>query len=190
MWLRKYKPVIWTGVSTGHHLMPDYLGVNLRNVLSSLFVVLLLASTSFAGQDARYPQGPNEKVTPGSVCKNPDRYRYPEKVAYCERNVESSLKRDIIAEYDRELGYRIQSMDRQAFKIDHYIPLCMGGSNSRDNLWPQHKSVFEKTDLLEQVLCEKMAQGVLRQVQAIDLIKDAKNNLEKSEEILSYAQGL
>ncbi len=171
--------------------MPDYLGVILRNFLSSLFVVLLFVSTSFAGgRDARYPVGPNESMTPGSVCKNPTRYRYPEKVAYCERDVQSMLKRSVIEDYDRKLGYRIESMDRQAFKIDHYIPLCMGGSNERDNLWPQHKSVYEQTDLLEQVLCEKMAQGVLRQVQAIDLIKDAKNHLEKSEEILAYAQGL
>ena len=169
--------------------MPDYLGVILRNFLSSLFAVLLLASTAFA-QDARYPQGPNEKVTPGSVCAHADRYRYPEKIAYCERNVESTLKREIIAQYDRQFGYRIQSMDRGAFKIDHYIPLCMGGSNSQNNLWPQHKSVYEQTDMLEQVLCEKMAQGVLRQAQAIDLIKDAKNHLNKAEEILEYAQGL
>ncbi len=171
-------------------LMPVYLGVNLRNVLSSLFVMLFVASVSFAGQDGRYPKGPNESMTPGSVCKSPSRYRYPEKVAYCERDVHSVLKREIIAEYDRKLGYRIESMDRQAFKIDHYIPLCMGGSNHRNNLWPQHRSVYEVTDPLEQVLCEKMALGVLRQAQAIDLIREAKNNLGKAPDIFDYAQSL
>lgn len=129
-------------------------------------------------------------MTPGSVCKNPSRYRYPEKIAYCERDVHSSLKREIIAEYDRKLGYRIQSMDRQAFKIDHYIPLCMGGSNRPDNLWPQHRSVYEVTDPLEQVLCEKMALGDIRQAQAIDLIRQAKNDLDKASEIFDYVQGL
>ena len=171
-------------------IMPDYLGVKLRNVLGSLFVVLFVASTSFAGNDRRFPEGPHEKMTPGSVCKNPTRYRYPEKVAYCERDVHSETKRAIIAEYDHKLGYRIQSMDRQAFKIDHYIPLCMGGSNNADNLWPQHRSVFEVTDPLEQLLCEKMALGVLRQAQAIDLIKQAKNDLNKAPDVLDYAQSL
>ncbi len=171
-------------------IMPDYLGVNLRNFLSSLFVVLFFASVSFAGQDARYPQGPNESMTPGSVCKHPTKYRYPEKIAYCERDVHSILKREVISNYDRKFGYRIESMDRQAFKIDHYIPLCMGGSNQQNNLWPQHKSVYEITDPLEQVLCEKMAFGVLRQAQAIDLIKQAKNDLDKAPEIFDYAQGL
>ena len=170
-------------------IMPDYLGVFLRNVLASLLVLLFVASTSFAA-DSRYPQGPNETMTPGSVCKNPSRYRYPEKVAYCERDVETQLKRDIIAQYDEKFGYRIQTMDRQAFKIDHYIPLCMGGSNNRNNLWPQHKSVYEITDPLEQLLCEKMALGVLRQAQAMDLIRKAKNDLDQAPEVFDYAQGL
>ena len=139
---------------------------------------------------SRYPDGPNEGMTPGSVCKNPSKYRYPENIPYCERDVESQLKRDIIVQYDRKLGYRIQTMDRQAFKIDHYIPLCMGGSNSRDNLWPQHRSVYEITDPLEQLLCEKMAHGLLRQAQAMDLVRKAKNDLDQAPEIFDYAQGL
>ncbi len=129
-------------------------------------------------------------MTPGSTCQHASRYRYPEKIAYCERNVDSSLKREVIRDYHQKLGYKIQTMDRQAFKIDHYIPLCMGGSNSRDNLWPQHRSVFEITDHLEQLLCEKMAEGVLRQAEAIDLIRKAKNNLDQVDDITEYASGL
>lgn len=162
-----------------------------RNFVSFVFLVLiLLPSISIAGRDSRFPDGPNEQITPGSVCQDADRYRYPEQIAYCERDVHSELKRAIIAKYDRLFGYRIQSMDRQAFKIDHYIPLCMGGSNEADNLWPQHKSVYEITDPLEQLLCEKMAHGSLRQADAIDLIKKAKNDLSDAEEIFEYAQGL
>lgn len=177
--------------------MPDYLGVSLKKSIASLFLALCLtpslslASDSFnAKQAARFPQGPNVEITPGSVCDRANSYRYPEKIAYCERNVKSDLKRAIIAQYDRELGYRIQSMDRQAFKIDHYIPLCMGGSNQPDNLWPQHVSVYEITDPLEQILCEKMAHGVLKQAQAIDLIKEAKNDLDRAPEVYDYAQSL
>jgi hypothetical protein len=162
-----------------------------RNFVSFVFLVLIfLPSIALSGNDSRFPDGPHEKVTPGSVCKHADRYRYPEQIAYCERDVHSELKRAIIARYDRMFGYRIQSMDRQAFKIDHYIPLCMGGSNEADNLWPQHQSVFEITDPLEQLLCEKMAQGVLRQSNAIELIRRAKNHLEEAEEIFEQVQGL
>lgn len=161
----------------------------MKNFIGSLVAVLFLVP-SIAIADSRYPIGPDEKMTPGSTCQHASRYRYPEKIAYCERNVDSSLKREVIRDYDQKLGYRIQTMDRQAFKIDHYIPLCMGGSNNRENLWPQHQSVFQKTDHLEQLLCEKMAAGVLRQAQAIDLIKKAKNNLEQVDDITSYAEGL
>lgn len=155
----------------------------------SLFISSFIVSTSFANQ-AAYPKAPEPTMTPGSVCERPTEYRYPERVAYCKRNVETQLKRDIIREYDSTFGYTIGSMDRQAFKIDHYIPLCMGGSNERSNLWPQHKTVYEKTDLLEQRLCEKMAAGSLTQAEAIDKIKYAKNHLDEIEEIYSQVNAL
>ena len=81
-------------------------------------------------------------------------------------------------------------MPRGKFKIDHYIPLCMGGSNERINLWPQHESVYKITDALEQKLCEKMAQGKMLQSEAIDLIREAKNHLDEAPDILSRAQSL
>ena len=40
------------------------------------------------GHDAgAFPIGPNESVTPGKVCDRPDTYRYPEHIAYCEREI-------------------------------------------------------------------------------------------------------
>lgn len=161
----------------------------MKNFIGSVLAIcFLIPSISLA--DSRYPNGPNAKMTPGSTCQHASRYRYPERIAYCERNVDTSLKREVIRDYDQKLGYKIQTMDRQAFKIDHYIPLCMGGSNSRDNLWPQHRSVYEITDPLEQLLCEKMAAGVLRQADAMDLIRKAKNNLDQVDDITDYARGL
>src|SRR5262245_45768293 len=102
-------------------------------------------------------------MTPGSLCDRPDSKRYPEGIPYCSRSVKSELKREIMRDYDAKLGYGITAMDRSAFKIDHYIPLCMGGSNKQDNLWPQHQSVFTVTDPLEALECEKMAKGKLLQ---------------------------
>ncbi|MCX6130207.1 MAG: hypothetical protein NTX25_14225, partial [Proteobacteria bacterium] len=94
-----------------------------------------------AAQDS-YPLFPADVLTPGATCKNPSEYRYPEQIPYCDRSVSSSTKNKVIRTYDSQLQYTIASMSRNDFKIDHYIPLCMGGANDVANLWPQHKSVY------------------------------------------------
>lgn len=76
-------------------------------------------------------------------------------------------------------------MNRGDFKIDHLIPLCAGGSNEQDNLWPQHKTVYVKTDRIEESLCRLMASGHMSQAKAIDLILDVKHHLEKADRVLS-----
>jgi hypothetical protein len=131
-----------------------------------------------------YPNGPELSVTPGSLCDQPDTYRYPEKVAYCRRDVERDLKRDLIKRYDEVFGYAIQTMPRQEFKIDHFIPLCAGGSNKADNLWPQHERVYSVTDPLEPLICQRMAEGKLLQAEAVRLIRQAKTDLSKVSAIL------
>ncbi|WP_413561490.1 hypothetical protein [Bdellovibrio sp. HCB209] len=152
-----------------------------------LFALLVASVTSFA--QGQFPIGPDQNLTPGQLCSRPDSHRYPEGIDYCERDVDGSTKRARFAAYD-QLGYRTRQMNRQDFKIDHYIPLCMGGSNDVKNLWPQHKSVYEITDSLEQLLCEKMAQGKLLQKDAVRIIMQAKNNLDQVPEILARAQAL
>lgn len=132
---------------------------------------------------SRFPLNPNPDMTPGETCQRPDTYRYPEKIAYCERDVSSSTKYAIIDRYDQEFGYTIGQMNRGDFKIDHYIPLCMGGSNSTKNLWPQHKTVYVKTDSLEQKLCELMAAGKMLQAEAMEKIRFAKNHLDEAAEM-------
>ncbi len=130
-----------------------------------------------------FPQGPVESVTPGQTCQDPDEYRYPENIAYCERNVSSSTKNQIIRDYDAQFDFTIGQMPRSEFKIDHYIPLCMGGANAVKNLWPQHKTVYEVTDPLEQKLCQLMSMGRLQQVEAIRMIKRVKNHLDEAPEM-------
>ncbi|MEK2645583.1 hypothetical protein [Bdellovibrio sp. BCCA] len=155
---------------------------------AALFVTVLLCSTlSHAGEN--FPKGPDAALTPGVLCSHPDSYRYPEKIKYCERDVSSSTKAGIFQKYD-QIGYRTRSMKRQAFKIDHYIPLCMGGANDVKNLWPQHESVYQITDQLEALLCEKMAAGRLLQKDAIQLIMEAKNHLDEVPEIEARARAL
>jgi hypothetical protein len=125
-------------------------------------------------ENSRYPIRPDPTMTPGEVCDRPSEYRYPEKIKYCNRDVDKETKARIFIAYDRELGYHTTEMDRQQFKIDHLIPLCAGGGNREDNLWPQHQKVYQITDPIEPLLCQKMAAGRLKQQDAIKLIKEIK----------------
>lgn len=160
------------------------------SMLAWIFSTFIGASAvAYVGPQA-FPIGPNPQMTPGSLCQNPTQIRYPERIKYCQRNVDRSVKQAIIAEYDRRFGFQIQRMDRQLFKIDHYIPLCAGGSNDPSNLWPQHQSVFVITDPLEQLVCQKMQEGRLRQVDAIAIFQRAKNNLQEVPRIYAYVNGL
>ncbi len=155
--------------------------------ISLVLVSFLLATQAWA---ADYPTSPDPKLTPGSLCDSPDTHRYPEQIAYCNRSVDSGTKAAIIKTYDEKLGYRVGEMSRKDFKIDHYIPLCMGGSNHVTNLWPQHVSISQQTDMLEMYSCQKMSEGKLRQAEAVDIMKRAKNDLKQAQALLHYVQGL
>ncbi|MEK7689610.1 MAG: HNH endonuclease signature motif containing protein [Bdellovibrionota bacterium] len=144
----------------------------------------LVTNPTFADSDKRFPIGPDADMTPGELCQHADQIRYPEKIKYCERHVSTSLKKRIIKIYDAEFGFSIGKMDRAEFKIDHYIPLCMGGSNDISNLWPQHRSVYQYTDRLEEATCIKMREGRLKQAEAVEIIKAAKANLDQADEYL------
>ena len=108
---------------------PDFLEI----LMKIFFLSLVLAFSFYPNAQAEFPRGPRLEATPGELCAHPDSYRYPEHIPYCTRNVDAGLKQLIIAEYDSQFGYAIQSMPRGDFKIDHYVPLCAGGSNSEDN---------------------------------------------------------
>ena len=149
------------------------------------FFLLALSITSLNSfAEGRFPRTPDLNETPGKLCSSPSSLRYPEKIAYCERNVDPYMKEDVIIKYDKELGYNIRSMNRGEFKIDHLIPLCAGGDNAESNLWPQHRTVYKITDPIEPVLCEKMAQGKLTQKEAVEMVIYAKTHLDEVPSIL------
>jgi hypothetical protein len=147
--------------------------------LFSLILVFVLQFQSVVFAADQFPMGPNPQMTPGALCTHPDSLRYPEQIKYCNRNVASDLKNEIIQTYDKQFGYNIEAMDRSKFKIDHFIPLCAGGANDIQNLWPQHESVYTITDPLEPAICDKMAAGKLKQADAVDIIKRGKLNLSE-----------
>ena len=159
-------------------------------------LILLLAglasvSTAFAVGD--FPLAPDARLTPGSLCQDPDSYRYPEHIPYCERNVDSGEKWRIMQLYDTTYGYHTVALakrDRSQFKIDHYLCLCMGGSNEETNLWPQHVSVGRLTDPLEQSTCDRMKAGTLKQVDAVALMKKAKAHPEDIQKAIALVEEL
>lgn len=126
----------------------------------------------------KYPIGPDPEMTPGKLCEH-GKKRYAQGITYCERNVSGGEKNAIIAEYDSELGFKIRTMNRGDFKIDHFIPLSIGGSNDHENLWPQHKSVYAYTDRLELLLFQAMEADTIKQMDAVRIIKECKLDLSK-----------
>lgn len=158
--------------------------------IRSCLLVLVIAFGQFAVSSDQFPTGPNPTTTPGDVCVDSGVKRYPEQIDYCERNVSSDLKKELIKSYDEKFGYQIEQMNRQDFKIDHFIPLSIGGSNSEKNLWPQHKSVYTVTDPLELVLSQKISAGRIKQAEAIRVIKEGKLNLGRVPDLMQYVNSL
>lgn len=142
-----------------------------------LIVSIYLFAASIAFATEGYPIAPNQELTPGVVCTTPDAIRYPEKIAYCDRDVDSRMKWAVINSYTKKYHFTLNDKNRTEFKIDHYIPLCMGGANAIENLWPQHATIYHITDSLEEILCQAMAEGKLSQKDAIDKMKSGKNDL-------------
>lgn len=161
--------------------------MNAKKILLGLTLVLF-STPAFSG--TQFPLNPQPSLTPGSLCDSPDEFRYPERIRYCNRDVASELKDEIVRRYDATFGYQVGKIGRHNFKIDHYIPLCLGGSNDETNLWPQHPSVYEITDPLESKLCEKLSEGKIKQTQAIELVKKGKNNLKLVAGILTNLESL
>lgn len=165
-----------------------------KSITNIVFVALTFtASFSFADyyfeNSNKFPTQPDLVMTPGKLCTHGVK-RYAQQITYCERDVDSSTKRQIIADYDRKLGYQIRSMNRNDFKIDHFIPLSIGGSNDVANLWPQHKSVYEYSDRLESHVANLMTENKIKQAEAIRVIKECKLNLPRCPELEDYLKSL
>lgn len=153
------------------------------------FAMLLLSSLAFAGIKGEFPQGPDASITPGSLCTRPDSYRYEEHIPYCKRDVAGDLKRDVFTEY-RNLGWGLNPSKRSEYKIDHLIPLCAGGSNEEDNLWPQHKTIYAQTDEMENIGCQRLRDGKIKQAELVKMILAAKHNLSLVPQTMKFLNNL
>ncbi len=96
-------------------------GLNNRLLFIILLSVLALAAHAWAG-DAMMP---DPKLTPGkTAATNRDR-----------QGVTEAMEREVFARYGIPWTRRVE------FKVDHLIPVELGGADSVDNLWPQSLKV-------------------------------------------------
>ena len=124
------------------------------------------AAVPIAGQGAR--TSPDPTFTPGHLCTPADpnfkEYRYPEHIAYCQRNVTQQMKQQVAAHYG------IAQADWGNYEFDHLLPLAIGGDSSVDNLWPQPRGNPDGSDgkdKLELDLYNQLKAGTITQAEAV-----------------------
>ncbi len=71
------------------------------------------------------------------------------------RNVPAALKASVYA------AYGIASHTAGSYEVDHLIPLELGGSNARANLWPERAPGFGRKDALENAYHDAVCSGTL-----------------------------
>lgn len=118
---------------------------------SALLAFALLIAWPAAAEEL--PSRPDDAKTPGivattdiaDVCGRVDGRTYSQR----HRDTTAEMKRDAYA------AYGVDKAGRE-FEVDHRVPLCLGGADALENLWPQkgweHPSFHDK-DRLETSAC-------------------------------------
>ena len=122
---------------------------------------LAIALSSFFGLNPGPQEGliPNPKLTPGRVAASEkDR-----------QGVTSATEQKVFRRYHLPWERRAE------FKIDHLIPLELGGADTIDNLWPQKIRAkpygADRKELLTEVLLQKVRAGKMTVAQAQEEIR-------------------
>lgn len=118
---------------------------------------LVITSLLFTTSSFAYNFLPNPELTPGKIASvNLDEI-CAKNYALNSRNVSSATKMKVYKLYNIDL-----TSCRGGCKIDHLIPLSIGGSNDISNLWPHEYGaewkVFQKTRLevrLRKAICHE-----------------------------------
>jgi hypothetical protein len=95
--------------------------------LGAAFLLLALATPALAANV------PDPRLTPGAVLSAD-----PAKV--CTPNYSRTVRKTTVAmkrETFRRYGLKY---DLKAFKVDHRLPLALGGTDTQANLWPSNRS--------------------------------------------------
>jgi len=131
------------------------MSLNKRLTFAAL-LTMMLAVPAQAGEEML----PNRKLTPGRVArKDKDHSGVTEEM---ERRV-----------FDR---YHIPWRRRLEFKVDHLIPVALGGADTVENLWPQslHTRPYnaQRKELLTQILLARIAAGKMTLAKAQEEISE------------------
>jgi hypothetical protein len=131
--------------------------LNNRFIYIAVLMAFIMAAQNGRAEDLLVP---NPKLTPGKIARR-DKDQHGVSVAM-EQKV---FKR-----------YRIPWSRRAEFKIDHLIPLELGGADSVENLWPQNLRTkpygVERKELLTQCLLRRIAEGRMTLAQAQTVIQE------------------
>jgi hypothetical protein len=133
----------------------------LRINFVKLFLAILAVSLTVAAKvRTQELLVPNQKLTPGRVAR-----------AEKERSgVTLKLEQKVFARY------RLPWARRAEFKIDHLIPLELGGADTLDNLWPQRLRAkpygADRKELLTEVFLEKIRTGRMTLAQTQEEIRN------------------
>lgn len=102
---------------------------------------------------------PNPKLTPG-------------RIAHSDKD-----RGGVTVEMEQKLfaRYRLPWASRPAFKVDHLIPLELGGADTIDNLWPQSLRARpygpDRKELLTEVLMQRIAKRQITLEEAQEQIR-------------------
>ena len=120
-----------------------------------MFLLVLVLAAYASAQDALLP---NPKLTPGRVAKR-DKDR---------GGVTLKMEQKVFARY------RLPWTRRNEFKIDHLIPVELGGADTIDNLWPQSLRTkpygADRKELLTEVLLTRIRASQMTLAQAQEQI--------------------
>ena len=120
-----------------------------------MFLLVFALAAYASAQDALLP---NPKLTPGRVAKR-DKDR---------GGVTLKMEQKVFARY------RLPWTRRNEFKIDHLIPVELGGADTINNLWPQSLRTkpygADRKELLTEVLLTRIRVGQMTVAQAQEQI--------------------
>ncbi len=125
----------------------------------TLFVILSLALALAGHARAQDRLLPNPKLTPGKIAER-DKDR---------GGVTIKMERQVFARY------RLPWTRRAEFKLDHLIPVELGGADTIKNLWPQSLRIrpygADRKEWLTEILLERIARKQITLEQAREQIR-------------------
>lgn len=120
-------------------------------------VLIAIAMTFSTLVASAYSDLPNPKLTPGAVASTSVGEVCTKDYPALHRKVSSQTKDGVYSRYGID-----KDQCSKGCKIDHLVPLSIGGSNKVSNLWPHEYgsswSVYEKTKLevrLRKAVCNE-----------------------------------